>query len=562
MASAKRVVHHYINGVLSGEIVACRWVKLACERHLNDLVDGHQRGLWFDEQEGEAIIEFFGFLCHSKGEWAGQPIELEPWQQFFLWVLFGWKRADGTRRFRTSYLEVARKNGKTTIAAGVGLYLLVADGEPGAEIYSAATKREQARIAHREAVRMVQRSAPLNKRLTIFKDNIHIPGTASTYVPLGRDSKTMDGLNVHAAIVDELHAHPTGEVWDKLETGTGSRRQPLMFAITTAGHKRQTICFQFHEYSKKVLEGIIDDDSWFGLIFTLDEEDLKDGNWQDETLWVKANPNLGVSKKWDQVRRQASRAENMPARLAAFKQLELNIWVNAANAWLSMEKWKDCEIVYDEDSLIGRKCYAAIDLSSKIDLSAFGLVFPPIEEKEPYKTLVRFWIPEENMAKRVHDDRVPYDVWVRQGFIEKTDGNVIDNDLIEDQILSDAEKFKIVEIAYDPWNATAMANHLSTAGLTMVEFRQGYRSYSEPMKDTEAMILSKKLTHNGDPVLTWNASNLVATKDPAENLKPNKEKSGEKIDGMIVVIMALGRALVHQEEDKPSVYENRGLVTL
>lgn len=557
MESVRNRVFQYVEGVLSGKIVACRWVKLACERHMRDLAEGDARGLWFDEREATAVCEFFGFLSHSKGEWGGTPIILEDWELFVMWVLFGWRRADGTRRFRTSYLEIARKNGKSTLAAGVGLYLLVADGEAGAEIYSAASKRDQARITHAEAVRMVRQSAPLRKRLTIFKDNIHIKGTASLYQPLGRDADTMDGLNVHAAIVDELHAHPTGELWDVLETGMGSRRQPLMFAITTAGHNRETICFAFNERTKKILEGIIEDDSWFGIIFTLDEGD----NWEDETVWIKANPNLGVSKKWDQMRRMAARAKDMPARLSAFLQKELNVWVSSASAWLNMDAWGKCEIVYDEESLIGRTCYGALDLSSKIDLSAWALIFPPVEKDEKWKMLVRYWMPEENVFKRVHDDRVPYDAWIREGYIEATDGNVIDYEVIEARVMDDAKKFRVMEAAFDPWSATGTANRLDKEGLTMVEFRQGYRSFSEPMKDSEAMILSQKFGQNGNPVLTWNASNLVATQDPAGNLKPDKEKSGEKIDGMVAVIMALGRALTHQGKDQ-SVYEERGLVVL
>lgn len=566
----KKIVHNYIGGVISGKITACRWVRLACKRHLRDLKYGYQRGLWFDEQAATKVIEFFGFLKHSKGEWAGQTIKLEPWQMFFLWVLFGWKRDDGTRRFRTCYLEVARKNGKSTIAAGIGLFLLIADNEPGAEIYSAATKMDQARITHKEAIRMVDSSAPLKQRLTIVRDNISISRTASKYEPLGRDSKSMDGLNVHGAIIDELHAHPTGELWDVLETATGSRRQPLMFSISTAGMNRQSICFQFNQMTKQILEGVLDDDSWFGMIFTLDEADMEEDKdnpdaqpgWMNEDNWIKANPNLGVSKKLDQMRRLCKRAQNMPARLAAFLQKELNIWVSSSNAWLDVAKWKNCQMVYDEESLKGRKCYAGLDLSSKIDLTALILVFPPVEEGEPKKILSRFWIPEENVYKRVHEDRVPYDVWIREGWIRATDGNVIDYERIIDQVLDDAKAFEMIECAYDPWSAQGTANKLNEKGITMVEFRQGYRSFSEPMKDTEAEILSRQIAHNGNPVLTWNMSNLVATKDPAGNLKPDKEKSREKIDGGVATIMANGRTLVHAEEDKPSVYEERGILTL
>src|SRR5512139_2470424 len=285
----------YIDDVVAGRVSACHWVQQAAQRHIDDLEHGAERGLHFDQDAAEHVLKFFTILRHSKGEWAGRLIELEPWQQFLLWTLFGWKRADGTRRFRTAYIEVARKNGKSTMGAGIGLYLLAADGEPGAEIYSAATKRDQARITHLEAVRMVRSSPMLKRRIRTFRDNLNIEGTASKFEPLGADADTTDGLNIHGAIVDEIHAHKTREMWDRLDTATGARRQPLMFGITTAGYDRQSLCWTLNEYSKKVLDRVIDDDTFFGLIYTLDEGD----DWQDEKTWIKANPNLNVSKKID-----------------------------------------------------------------------------------------------------------------------------------------------------------------------------------------------------------------------------------------------------------------------
>jgi phage terminase large subunit-like protein len=283
----------YCEDVLGGRVVANRWVRLACERHRRDLVEGAGRGLWFDQTAARVAVAFFGLLQHSKGEWAGTAVRLEPWQQFHLSLLFGWKRADGLRRFRTFYLEVARKNGKTTEAAGVGLFLLTADGEAGAEVYAAATKRDQARILHSEASRMVLSSRPLAQAVTKYRDNLHVKGTASKFEPLGRDADSLDGLNVHGAIVDELHAHTNRDLWDVLDTATGARRQPIMFAITTAGYNRQSLCYEMHEYTKKVLGGEVVDDSFLGLIYAIDEGD----DWQDERVWVKANPNLGGEQK-------------------------------------------------------------------------------------------------------------------------------------------------------------------------------------------------------------------------------------------------------------------------
>ena len=548
----------YVRDVLSGEQVACRWVRLACERHVRDLEDGEGRGLWFDEQKAREAISFFRLLKHSKGEWAGRPLTLEPWQQFVVASLLGWRRKDGTRRFRTAYLEVARKNGKTTLAAGLGLYLMLADGEPGAEVYSVATKRDQARLSHGEATRMAKSSPAIRRMVNIYRDNIHIVDTASKFEPLGADADTMDGLNVHAALVDEVHAHKTRQVWDVIETATGSRRQPLMLAITTSGYNRQSLCWQLHEYTQQVLDGVIEDDSWFGMIYTLDEDD----EWQDEALWPKANPNLGVSKKWDDMRRKAARAREMPAALNAFQRLELDIWTQAETKWIPWQHWQACGAAVDAEGMRGRICYGGLDLSSNTDVSAFLLVFPPQGNGDRYQVLSRFWIPEEAMVERSRRDRVPYDAWVRQGLITATPGNVIDYAWILDQIDQDAQAYDIREVAFDRWGATKIATELMERGGEdwLVQFGQGYVSMSPAMRELERLILEHKLAHGNNPVLTWMANNLVVRTDPAGNIKPDKEKSIERIDGMVALVMALDRALRH-EPPKRSVYETRGLVS-
>lgn len=556
MSRSLITAEEYVRDVLDGTIPTCRWVRLACERHLRDLESGSDRGLHFDPGAAALVIAFFSQLKHSKGEWAGQTIRLEPWQQFILWTLFGWKRVDGTRRFRTSYLEVARKNGKTTMAAGVGLYLLLADGEPGAEIYSAATKRDQARLSHAEATRMAKASGPIRQMVRVFKDNIHIPDTASKFEPLGADSDTMDGLNVHAALVDEVHAHKTRDTWDVLETGTGARRQPLMFAITTAGFDRQSLCWQLHEYTEKVLDGIIEDDTFFGVIYGIDEED----DWQDERVWVKANPNLGVSKKPDDLRRKAMRAREMPSALNAFLRLELDVWTQSETKWMNMEHWRQCGQAVDAAGLRGRVCYAGLDLSSTTDITALLLVFPPEVDDDLVQVLCRFWIPEESMRERVHRDRVPYDVWVRQGYITATPGNVVDYDYVLTQIDEDMQAYGLEEIAFDRWGATKIQTDLTELGGPdfMVQFGQGFASMSGPMKELEKLVLQHRIAHGNNPVLTWMADNLVAREDPAGNIKPDKEKSREKIDGMVALIMGLDRALRHTGGGR-SVYEDRGL---
>ena len=325
------------------------------------------------------------------------------------------------------------------------------------------------------------------------------------------------------------------------------------------------MCFQQHEYTEKVLEGVIQDDSWFGAIYTLDKVQDANGNlvdedWNDESVWVKANPNLGVSKKWDDMRRKAMRAREMPAALNAFLRLELDIWTQAETKWINLEHWRQCGKAVDADGLRGRTCYGGLDLSSNVDISAWVLVFPPQDDDDDYQILCRFWIPEEAMVERARRDRVPYLAWVRQGYITATPGSVIDYDFIQAQIDADAQAYDIQEVAFDRWGATKIQTDLMEKGGEdwLVQFGQGYVSMSPPMKELERLILEHKLAHGNNPVLTWMANNLVVRQDPAGNLKPDKEKSTEKIDGMVALVMGLDRALRH-EEPKKSVYEGRGL---
>ncbi|MBS4062727.1 MAG: terminase large subunit [Bacteroidetes bacterium] len=566
MAKMKAVLHpaeQYAHDVVAGKIVACRWVRLACERHLHDLAHGHERGLWFDRDAAERVLRFKGILKHSKGKWAGQNLVLEPWQQFKTWAMFGWMNSDGTRRFRSAYIEVARKNGKSTDSAGDGLYLAFADGEAGAEVYSAATKRDQARIVHQEAIRMVRKNPLLKKYIRIYKDNLSIEQTASKYEPLGGDSDSLDGLNVHGAVVDELHAHKSRETLELLETATGSREQPLIIMITTAGMDRQSVCYEKHEYTRKVLEGWRDDsyvdDSWFGIIYTLDEGD----DWRDESVWVKSNPNLGVSKKWEDMRIKAKRAGEMAAALNNFLRRELNVWTQGEVKWMNMDSWRACGIenipaLELPEKMKGQVAYAGLDLSSTDDITAWVMVFAGDDGE--YYVVCRFWIPEDNMSIRTRDQGVKYEEWVKAGFMEATPGNVIDYDWIFEQIEKDADMFDIDQGAFDRWGAARVVQVLENKGMTMLPFGQGYASMSPPMKELERLILAKKIKHGNNPVLTWMMDNVVARLDPAGNIKPDKSRSREKIDGVVALIMALDLALRHPEQK--SVYESRGIRTL
>ena len=525
-------------------------VKLACQRHLDDI---KRKDIVFDNEAADRAIEFFGFLVHSKGEWAGTPFKLEPWQRFLIGSLFGWKRKDGLRRFRTAYNAIPRKNGKSTLSAGVALYMLTADGERGAEIYSAATSREQAKIVFGEAKRMVEASPSLKSRVGSYINNLHIEGTASKFMPLSSESSTMDGLNIHCAIVDELHEHKTSQVIDKLETATSSRRQPLIFEITTAGYDKNSICYNHHDYSIKILKGIVKDDSWFTFISQIDEGD----EWDDPEVWKKTNPNWAVSVKSDDLERKAIKAREMPAAQNAFRRLHCNEWTEQASRWIDMNIWDENNSGIDINQLQGRECYAGLDLSSTQDLTALVLVFP--EENLGYSIIPYIWIPEETIGLRVKRDRAPYDVWRQQGLIEVTEGNVVDYDFIRKRVNEVGKLFDIKEIAIDRWNSTHLQTQLMGDGFTVVPFGQGFASMTAPTKEVEKCILDGTLNHGGNDPLRWMASNVSVQQDPAGNLKPAKDKSNEKIDGIVAMIMGVGRAMVH-EELHDSVYHERGIL--
>jgi phage terminase large subunit-like protein len=335
---------------------------------------------------------------------------------------------------------------------------------------------------------------------------------------------------------------------DVLDTATGARRQPLIFEITTAGYDRHSICFEHHAYSIKLLEGIVGDDAWFAFIAGADEGD----DWTDPEVWRKANPNLGRSVKEDDLRRKVEKALALPGAQNAFRRMHLNEWTEQAERWIDMAAWDACDLPVDLEHLRGRRCFGGLDLATTTDVTALAWVFPPEQEGEPWRVLSRYFVPAENLHRRAERDRVPYDLWAGQGFSEATSGNVVDYGSIEERILQDSSMFNVREIAYDPWNATHIALRLQNEGAKMVEFRQGFRSMSTPTRELEKVIVSRQLAHGGNPVTRWMASNMAVAQDPAGNLKPAKDKSTERIDGIVAIIMALGRAMVAQEERKPS----------
>lgn len=533
--------HRYAVDVLSGKVVANRWVRLACQRYMDDLADGHNRGLRFDVADAEHSIRFFGLLKQSIGHFAGQTLELSPWQQFCNWNIFGWKRADGARRFRTATILVGRKNGKTTMAAGLGLYCLLADDEPGAQIYSAATMRDQAKICFDEAVRMVKQSPEILEEVEITVK--YLKYLDGKFMPVGADADNLDGLNAHCSIVDEVHAHKSRKMWDVLDTARGSRRQPLIIAISTAGQDRHSICFELYEYSQKVLDGVIVDDSWFAALYGLDDGD----DCFDESVWIKANPNLGISKQWDYMREQASKAKSAPSRKVAFQRLDCNVWTENVSAYVPLEIWDATPVPQYETT--GGACWAGLDVADTTDLTAYVELFDNTED-DALDVECLFWMPSENVARRVFDDRVPYDTWITQGYIKATPGNVLDYATVKADILARAKDHTIREIRFDRWGAVQLAQEIAeesqeiqAGGIPTVAMGQGYFSMSAPTKSLLEYILAKRLRHGGNPVLRWMAANLIVDMDAAGNVKPAKNKSREKIDGMVALVMALDAAI-------------------
>jgi phage terminase large subunit-like protein len=494
----------------------------------------------FDKATADRACRFFDtYLRHVKGRWAGKPMDLAPWQRDrIIRPLFGELRANGTRQYRQSLICIPRKNGKSTLSAGIALYLLFGDREPGAEIYSAAADRDQAAIVFDAARAMVESSPALSKRCKVYRRAICVPATNSVYRVLSADAPTKHGLNAHGVIFDELHAQPKRDLWDVLTTSTGARSQPLVVAITTAGYDKHSICYEVYDYAKKVEQGVIDDPAFLPVLYEADAG----ADFSDPEQWAKANPNLNVSVNTDYFEAEAAKARELPSYENTFRQLHLNQWTEQATRWLPMERWNAVTDPVEPKALEGRACYAGLDLSTTTDLSALVLLFP--DDKGGYDVLPFFWVPMEGARRRERRDRVPYLTWIAQNHIEATPGNVIDYDVIRARINQLRERFNIIEIAADRWNATQIITQLVGDGFNVVPFGQGFASMTAPTKECEKLVVSGKLRHGGNPVLKWMASNVSVELDPAGNIKPSKRTSTDRIDGMVATIMALGRAMV------------------
>ncbi|MGA2035863.1 MAG: terminase TerL endonuclease subunit [Thermoguttaceae bacterium] len=565
-------VRAYIAGVSSGEIVACKWVKLAVARHVRDLKHSAKRGLHFDADAARLAVQFVECLPHSKGKWAGKPLRLEGWQIFIVWCVYGWMRSDGRRRFNTVLIVVARKNGKSTLCAGLALKALVCDGEAGAEVYSAATKRDQAKIVWSEARKMVLKSPSLKKIIGVSRGALAVESTQSTYQPLGRDADTLDGLNPSCAVIDEVHAHKDRAVWDVIESGTGARENPLLIGITTAGDgSPESIYAELKKRTEDVLTGAVEDDTWFGMIFTLDEGD----SWQDERVWLKANPNLGVSVNIEDLRRLCQKAKESPASVANFRRKRCNEDVATSSPWLSVEEgsaWQACAggDFYDGHGLRpetierfrGRKCWVGADLSSLSDLTAMAFCFPC--EDGSADLLAFAWCPRQNAVGRTRDNRVPYITWADMGLLKLTDGDSVNYDELRDTLRTarDAWGWEIQRIAFDPNNAryllTKLAEEDGFSAEQLVEHDQRCGAMNEPILATEKLILDRKLRHGGHRALRWCVANAVIYTDTGGRRRFNKRRSREKIDLAVAAVMAVGCAAsgAGAEPAGASIYDN------
>ena len=536
----------YAEQVASGEILACKWAKLAAERHLRDL---ERSDVYFDEDAADHAIGFIESLKHYKGQWAGKNLILLPWQKFIIGSLFGWKKkSTGLRRFSHAYVAVPRKNGKSTLAAAVGCYQLIADGEAGAEVYSAATTINQARIVWQDASQMIKRSGDpaFSEMFTHRKQPASIEfDETSVFKPLSREADNLDGLNPSCAILDEVHAHKSPDLHNVINSAFGARSQPLLLSITTAGSNTEGICRDLEGHVQTVLEQTVEDDSYFGIIYTIDKGDAID----DPRSWAKANPNFGESVYEDSFASAYNRAKSSPRLLADFKTKRLNVWVSVSDGWLDMLKWEEClEEKVEEDDLLGCYCYAGLDLAQVSDLSAFALLFPPQGDFEKWQLLVRFFAPEASVDERERGSQTPYKGWVDSGHIEVTPGDVTDYRFVNKRILEDFKDFDIRTLAFDRTFSHAMIQELQDEGVDVAAFGQGFVSMSTPSKDFERMVIGKELNHFDNPVLRWMAGNVVIKLDPAGNIKPDKSQdSSKKIDGIVAAVMALGVALADSE---------------
>lgn len=513
----------------------------------------------YDKAKADRAVKFIENLCHTKGKWAGTRFWLLPWQEQLIRDIFGIVKPDGNRQFRTAFVEICKKVGKSELAAAIALYLLYADNEPSAEVYGAAADRQQASIVFDVARQMVEMSPALMKRSKLMSATKRIVnyGNAGFYQVLSAEVGSKHGFSISGLVFDEIHTQPNLQLYDVLtKYSSDARQNPLHFIITTAGNDRNSIAFELHTKAIDILEGRRVDPTFYPVVYGLkDDED-----WEDEANWYKVNPSLGYTVDIERLRDAYREAKQNPADEITFKWLRMNMWVSSTTSWIPDAIFMKGNEPIDMRLLEGRACYAGLDLSSTGDITALVLIFPPSNLDEKYILVPYFWVPEETIPQRVKANSVPYDIWEKQGHLLATEGNVIHYDFIEKFICDLAEKYHILEIAVDRWNATHMIQNLEDAGFTMVPFGQGFASMSTPTKEFYRLLMEGQIVHAGHPVLRWMAGNVVIETDAAENIKVTKAKSKEKIDGIVASIMALDRCLRNQGEPQGSVYDERGLL--
>lgn len=561
MASYPNVnaANKYARDVVSGRIDACKEVKQACKRHLDDLKKSETRAFKykFCRDTAEKVCEFVQLLPHTKGKWARERerIKLEPWQKFIFSCVFGWvHKKTGYRRFTEAYCEIPRKNGKSVIAAGVGLYMLCADGEFGAEVYCGATTEKQAWEVFRPAKLMLEKTPELTSfaGIEIMAKNISIPADGSRFEPL--IGNPGDGSSPSCAIIDEFHEHDTPDQYETMLTGMGAREQALMFIITTSGFNLAGPCYDKRRQVQQMLDGVMPNEEVFGIIYGIDVGD----DWQDPAVLKKANPNFGVSVGADYLLKQQRDAIRYPSRTNAFLTKHLNVWVSARSTWLNMADWHKCgDIQLQLEQFYGKSCWLAVDLASKTDICSLGFLFKDTLEsgRTRWTYFTRSYLPE-GALQRAGNNRAAYETWVNSGHLTLMDGDEIDFNQIREDIKDLAAVLDITELPYDPWRATQLAHQLMSDGANVVEFRNTVQNMSPAMREWEAAITSGRFRHNADPVLTWMASNVVAKVDAKDNLYPRKERAENKIDGIIAGLMAMGRAVVGgMTEQQQSIYD-------
>lgn len=512
----------------------------------------------YDKRKADRAVAFIENLRHSKSRWAGQRFWLLPWEEQIVRDVFGVVKDDGTRQFKQAYVEISKKNGKSELAAAIALYLLYADGEASPEVFSAAADRAQASIVMDVAKAMVETSPALMKRSKIQAATKRITNIKNKgyYQVVSADVGGKHGYSISGLVFDEIHNQPNRKLYDVLTKGSGdARTQPFFFIITTAGTDRNSICYELHTKSEDIIKGRIIDPTFYPVLYTLS----MDEDWTDEKNWYKANPSLGYTIKIDSMREAFNDAKNNPAEEAVFRQLRLCQWVGSTVQWIPDEIYMKGAAEFDRDSLLGRECYAGLDLSSSEDITALSLMFPPRVEGEKYIDLPFFWVPEETIPLRVRRTGVPYDNWKAKGFLHATPGNVIDYAYIENFIEDLSKKYHIKEIAFDRWGSQMLVERLTEMGLTVVPFGQGFKDMSAPTKQFYELLMKGEMLHGGNPILRWMAGNVVVETDPAGNIKVTKAKSKDKIDGIVASIMALDRCVRH-EGDGGSVYDERGLI--